>query len=51
MAVIMASRILWEKGVADFVRAATLVRLEELLVRFILAGESYAGNPSSVPNH
>jgi glycosyltransferase involved in cell wall biosynthesis len=40
---------LWEKGVADFVRAATLLRSEGVHARFILAGESDAENPSSVP--
>jgi glycosyltransferase involved in cell wall biosynthesis len=49
VAVIMASRMLWEKGVADFVRAATLLRSEGVHARFILAGESDAENPSSVP--
>jgi glycosyltransferase involved in cell wall biosynthesis len=49
VAVIMASRMLWEKGVADFVQAATLLRSKGIHARFILAGESDAENPSAVP--
>jgi glycosyltransferase involved in cell wall biosynthesis len=46
--VLLASRMLWEKGVADFVEAARLVRHVAPEVRFVLAGGPDAGNPTAI---
>lgn len=44
--VMMASRLLWDKGVGEFVEAAR--QLRGLGVRFVLVGAVDAGNPASV---
>jgi glycosyltransferase involved in cell wall biosynthesis len=46
--ILMASRLLWDKGVREFVEAARLVEKRRPSVRFILVGEPDAGNPSSI---
>jgi len=46
--VIMASRLLWEKGVAEFVEAARLLKHKGISCRFWLAGEPDIGNPRSI---
>lgn len=45
--VLMASRLLWDKGVGEFVEAARL--LKHLGARFVLAGMVDAKNPAGVP--
>ncbi|MGH8627419.1 MAG: glycosyltransferase family 4 protein, partial [Gammaproteobacteria bacterium] len=47
--VVFAARLLWAKGVAEFVRAAQVLRAEGLDIQFLVAGEPDAGNPASVP--
>lgn len=47
--VIMASRLLWDKGIKEFVEAARILRENRAQVRFVLVGEPDPGNPSSVP--
>jgi glycosyltransferase involved in cell wall biosynthesis len=47
--VLLPSRLLWEKGVREFVAAATLIRQRGVRARFILAGEPDLANPSAVP--
>jgi glycosyltransferase involved in cell wall biosynthesis len=47
--VLLASRLLWAKGVAEYVEAARLVRQQIPEARFLLAGEADPGNPASVP--
>ena len=47
--VVLAARMLWEKGVGEFVDAARQLREQKIDARFILAGESDPGNPSAVP--
>lgn len=49
--VIMASRMLWDKGVQEFVEAATSLRSKGLAARFALVGAPDIGNPASVPLH
>ncbi len=44
--VMFASRLLWDKGVAEFVEAARRLRGR---ARFVLVGAPDAGNPASVP--
>jgi glycosyltransferase involved in cell wall biosynthesis len=46
--VVMATRLLWDKGVAEFVAAARLVRSRHGDVRFVLAGEPDPLNPASI---
>ena len=47
--VLLASRLLWAKGVAEYVEAARLVREQIPEAVFLLAGEADPGNPASVP--
>jgi glycosyltransferase involved in cell wall biosynthesis len=47
--VMFASRMLWTKGVGEFVEAARQLTAEQPDVKFILAGEPDPDNPSSVP--
>lgn len=46
--VLLASRMLWDKGVREFVEAARLVRAEDETPRFVLAGEPDFGNPGAI---
>ena len=46
--VLMASRLLWEKGVGEFVQAATLLRDRGVATRLWLAGAPDPGNPGSL---
>jgi glycosyltransferase involved in cell wall biosynthesis len=47
--VILAARMLWAKGIGEFVDAARLLREQKVEARFVLVGESDPGNPSAVP--
>ena len=47
--VIMASRMLWDKGVHDFVEAARMLQTQGLAARFALVGAPDEGNPASIP--
>jgi glycosyltransferase involved in cell wall biosynthesis len=46
--VLLAARLLWEKGIQEFVDAAVLLREQGRDTEFILAGMPDAGNPHSV---
>lgn len=46
--VLLAARLLWEKGIREFVEASMLLRGQGREVHFILAGMPDAGNPHSV---
>jgi glycosyltransferase involved in cell wall biosynthesis len=46
--VLMMARLLYSKGIAEFVEAARRVRAVMPTVRFLLAGEPDPGNPESV---
>lgn len=46
--VLLAARLLWEKGVREFVEAAALLRANGCSMEFILAGAPDPGNPRSV---
>lgn len=48
-AVLLAARMLWQKGVGDYVAAAKRLKEEKIEARFLLAGDSDPGNPSSIP--
>ena len=47
---ILASRLLWDKGVAEFVNAARLLKQEGVVARFALVGEGDIENPGSISN-
>ena len=46
--VIMAARLLWDKGVAEYIEAARLLKSSGLSARFWLVGEPDQGNPSCI---
>lgn len=48
--VVLASRMLWAKGVGEFVEAARRLRERGVSARFALVGDSDPGNPSAVPD-
>lgn len=47
--VVLAARMLWDKGVGEFVEAARMLGSQGRSIRFILAGEPDPGNPASIP--
>jgi glycosyltransferase involved in cell wall biosynthesis len=47
--VVLPSRLLWDKGVAEFISAAQLLRAEGIKARFALIGKNDPDNPSSIP--
>jgi len=47
--VLLASRMLWDKGIGEFVEAARLIRDKGIDARFILAGDTDPENPAAVP--
>jgi glycosyltransferase involved in cell wall biosynthesis len=49
VSVVLASRLLWDKGVGEFVEAARLIRDKGLEARFLLVGKPDVQNPSAVP--
>lgn len=48
--VIMAARLLWDKGVSEFIEAAQLLNNQDFPVDFWLAGKPDPGNPSCIPD-
>jgi glycosyltransferase involved in cell wall biosynthesis len=48
--VLLAARMLWDKGVGEFVDAATLLRSSGVRARFVLVGVPDPGNPASISN-
>lgn len=47
--ILLASRLLWEKGVGEYVAAARQLRREGIAAEFWLAGDPDTGNPASIP--
>lgn len=47
--VVLPARMLWDKGVAEFVQAASLLKAQGVTARFALVGDSDPGNPAAVP--
>jgi len=47
--ILLASRMIWDKGLQEFKAAAEIVKKERSDVRFVLAGKSDDGNPNAVP--
>ena len=48
--VLLAARLLWDKGLAEFVAAARQLRGEGRAIDFLLAGDPDPGNPAAVPD-
>jgi len=46
--VLLASRLLWSKGIAEFVAAADAVRASRPDVQFVIAGDADPGNPETL---
>ena len=46
--VMLAGRMLWDKGVAEFVDAARLLKKKAIPARFVLAGRRDADNPTAI---
>lgn len=47
--VLLAARLLWDKGLAEYVEAARMLRGQGRCVHFLLAGTPDPGNPAAVP--
>jgi glycosyltransferase involved in cell wall biosynthesis len=47
--VILASRMLWDKGVEEFVNAAGSLQKKGVKAKFVLVGDTDPGNPAAVP--
>ncbi|HYD34253.1 MAG TPA: glycosyltransferase family 4 protein [Methylophilaceae bacterium] len=47
--VVLASRMLWDKGVGEFVEAARKLRSQGVNAKFILAGDTDPHNPTAIP--
>ncbi len=45
--VLLAARMLWDKGLAEFVEAARVLKAQGRDIRFLLAGEPDPGNPAA----
>ena len=48
--VMLASRMLWDKGVREFVDAAKVLKREGVKARFVLVGVNDSENPTSISN-
>lgn len=49
--VLLPARVLWDKGLGEFVEAARLVRARLPGARFVVAGRIDPGNPAAVPEY
>lgn len=47
--VMLPSRMLWGKGVGEFVESAQLLRARGVVARFVLVGDSDLENPAAIP--
>ncbi|MBI5418335.1 glycosyltransferase family 4 protein [Candidatus Poribacteria bacterium] len=47
--VLLASRMLWDKGVEEFVNAATILKKCGVNAKFVLVGDNDLENPSCIP--
>lgn len=47
--VVLPARLLWDKGIGEYVAAARILLAQGRSVEFLLAGEPDAGNPAAVP--
>ena len=47
--VLLAARLLWDKGIAEYIGAARILHAEGRVIQFLLAGDPDPGNPAAVP--
>jgi glycosyltransferase involved in cell wall biosynthesis len=47
--VIVASRMLWNKGIVQFVEAARALTSQGVQAKFVLVGDTDSGNPTEIP--
>lgn len=47
--VVLSARMLWDKGIREFVEAAAIIKNREIPARFILVGGVDTENPTSIP--
>ena len=47
--VVLAARLLWDKGIADYIEAARQLKAKGLPIHFLLAGVPDPGNPAAIP--
>lgn len=48
--VVLPARMLWDKGVGEFVECAQIIAESEISARFVLVGEPDNQNPESIPS-
>lgn len=46
--VVLASRMLWDKGIGEFVQAARLMKANGVQARFVLVGAGHKENPTNI---
>jgi len=46
--IILPARLLWDKGIGDFVNAANILKMKHVDARFILVGQRDIHNPASI---
>jgi len=49
--VILPSRLIWEKGIQEFVDAARQLQRDGVAARFVVIGSTHPSNPRAVPEH
>ena len=47
--VVLVSRMLWDKGVKEFIEAVKLLKEGQVKARFVLVGDSDEHNPNAIP--
>ncbi len=47
--VLLPARLLWDKGIGEYVEAAKILKSQELQIEFLLAGDRDPGNPACIP--
>ncbi len=47
--IMLSARMLWDKGIKEFVQAASIIKQRGISARFILVGGGDTGNPTSIP--
>ncbi len=47
--ILLAARLLWDKGIAEYVEASKILKTQGRSVHFLLAGDPDPGNPDAVP--
>jgi glycosyltransferase involved in cell wall biosynthesis len=47
--VLLAARMLWNKGIEEFVGAAQLLRTRGVAARFVIVGDTDRGSPAAIP--